>query len=288
MAGPLLTARLTEEPNRPLYHYTSVDGLYGILGSQSLRASAIQYLNDSLEFKHALGVAREYLYRREKESSEAVRRLLQSLRDQLERIEMFTVCAFSFSEDGDLLSQWRAYCPPGGGYSIGFRGNELRGRLIQQGCSLVRCVYDREEQMALVADALDPFVRELPTTEFPTDEGEFNRLRFPHDNEMFRRLAPVAPLIKHESFKEEKEWRAICALSSDGREDSTSEGPRDAYPLCHTPSRHSSGSNATHGIIIGPTQHYYIAALSLGEFARLNGQEFPQGIQTSRVPYREL
>jgi hypothetical protein len=65
MPGPLLTALLNEQPNRPLFHYKSVNGLYGILGSRSLWASAIQYLNDSLEFKHALGVAREYLYRRD-------------------------------------------------------------------------------------------------------------------------------------------------------------------------------------------------------------------------------
>lgn len=288
MAGPLFTARLNEEPNRPLYHYTSVDGLYGILGSQSLRASAIQYLNDSLEFKHALGVARGYLYRCEKESKQPLTRLLQSLRDQLERIEMFTVCAFSFSEDGDLLSQWRAYCPPGGGYSIGFHGNELRRRLIDQGCALVRCVYDNYEQMALIADALDSFIRELPTTEFPTDEGEFNRLRFPHDNEMFRRLAPVAPLIKHEKFKEEVEWRAICAYPQTEGRIQYRKGRVMLIPYVMLPVGSKKTPMPLEEIVIGPTQHYYLAALALGGFLRLNGQATPRGIVQSKVPYREL
>jgi hypothetical protein len=47
-----------------LYHYTTQEGLLGILESKSLRATWIHYLNDSREFWHAFEVAKEQIDRR--------------------------------------------------------------------------------------------------------------------------------------------------------------------------------------------------------------------------------
>jgi hypothetical protein len=40
----------TDSPPPILYHYTSQDGLLGILDSKSIWASKVQYLNDEQEF----------------------------------------------------------------------------------------------------------------------------------------------------------------------------------------------------------------------------------------------
>ena len=45
----------TELPPR-LYHYTSQEGLLGILSSKTLWATRIQYLNDSTEFAYTLAL----------------------------------------------------------------------------------------------------------------------------------------------------------------------------------------------------------------------------------------
>ncbi len=42
-----------EFPEELLYHYTTIEGLLGIVESGSLRASHIRYLNDQTEFKNA-------------------------------------------------------------------------------------------------------------------------------------------------------------------------------------------------------------------------------------------
>ena len=47
----------------------------------------------------------------------------------------------SFSENGDQLSQWRAYCPKGNGFSIGFRYSDLSYLLKTTGFRLVKCIY---------------------------------------------------------------------------------------------------------------------------------------------------
>jgi hypothetical protein len=48
-----------EQSHRPdiLYHYTTQEGLLGILREGVIRASSIQHLNDSSEFTYAISVA---------------------------------------------------------------------------------------------------------------------------------------------------------------------------------------------------------------------------------------
>ena len=40
------------DPENPLYHYTSLEGLRGIVDSRTLWATDIRYLNDAQELHH--------------------------------------------------------------------------------------------------------------------------------------------------------------------------------------------------------------------------------------------
>src|SRR4051794_31261589 len=106
-----------------LYHYTSPAGLMGIIESHCVWASDIRYLNDVNEFSVAqktLATVLEEL--RDRMSGETERRVLKLL--DITRIsqwfeeERYRVFVSSFTEVGDLLSQWRGYCPAGAGYSV--------------------------------------------------------------------------------------------------------------------------------------------------------------------------
>lgn len=44
---------------------------------------------------------------------------LQALANIAGNVAQANVCVASFTEEGDLLSQWRGYCTPGDGLSIG-------------------------------------------------------------------------------------------------------------------------------------------------------------------------
>src|SRR5438270_10650521 len=63
----IFSAALAEHLRRPLpkflYHYTGQDGLLGIIGTGSMWATNIAYMNDSTEFEVALRLIRESLYR---------------------------------------------------------------------------------------------------------------------------------------------------------------------------------------------------------------------------------
>jgi DUF2971 family protein len=109
-----------------IFHYTSLDIAYKILGGRQLWVSDLFSMNDTTEFKYAIGLIDEVLMSRWNMLPIAV---AEDFRPSKLLALSQTSGAFAgcFSSDGDLLSQWRAY-PPGSnaqGVSIGFRITEL-------------------------------------------------------------------------------------------------------------------------------------------------------------------
>jgi Protein of unknown function (DUF2971) len=115
-------------PGGLLYHYTTVDGLQGIVGENCLRATSAYFLNDSTEITYGCKILARALdeWARNTSRSEGALslRLLRDLRqsfgeDPLKMSPIRPVYLACFCEDDNLLSQWRAY-GQAGGYSIGF------------------------------------------------------------------------------------------------------------------------------------------------------------------------
>jgi hypothetical protein len=198
-------------PPGPLYHYTNVHGLKGIMDCQTLWATNIRYLNDSQEFDYAVWVANRVICQRaEAASNQWEKELLTFLSKSEPPRAAPEVFVTSFSEDGDLLSQWRGYCPNADGYSIGFVAEKLRNEGDVQGFGLARCLYDDESQRNAIEDALDKFM----------ESGVWNHAREnPEQDDSCQavsrdwrdRFLQLAPIIKHWGFKEEREWRLISA-----------------------------------------------------------------------------
>ncbi len=106
------------EAPRTLYHYTSLEALVSIVQSKRLRASSIRFLNDSSEslwFKqHVLAILQKQT------SVRAEHDKIAQIVAEMESWPPQSNFVASFTEHADDLSQWRAYCPPGLGVSIGF------------------------------------------------------------------------------------------------------------------------------------------------------------------------
>src|SRR5260370_32998682 len=118
---------LSRTPDKPLYHYTTQSGLLGIIGSRKIWVTHTQYLNDRREFLHAVDLVRDELSNRLMTASvPSARERLVQMEEALQLSpQSINVCVCSFSEEPDLLSQWRAY---GGaaGFAIGFPGEFLK------------------------------------------------------------------------------------------------------------------------------------------------------------------
>lgn len=105
-----------------LYHYCSTSTAFAILQSRTVRLSALSAANDTLEGRVLGRVFSDMLSstRLPKGVVDVASVIAEGFPDSTEG---FALC---LSEDGDLLSQWRAYARDGTGISIGFAPEELK------------------------------------------------------------------------------------------------------------------------------------------------------------------
>jgi len=108
----------------PLYHYTDLGGLKGILEHRQIWFTHYQYLNDPSELIFGVALAYEAVQKIIKENDEAERLtqffnvLLTMFKDPNfhKNLAFYTA---SFCRKGDDLGQWRAYANNGRGFAIG-------------------------------------------------------------------------------------------------------------------------------------------------------------------------
>jgi hypothetical protein len=115
-----------EQPQKPLFHYTSLGGLMGIVESAAIRCTEMRYLSDSAELEHAVelmewAIGSRFEYEPQKKDkppltaieAQVLKQLQGWLRHSLLKGHgLFVAC---FTENGNLLSQWRSYTQPGRG-----------------------------------------------------------------------------------------------------------------------------------------------------------------------------
>ncbi len=225
-----------------LYHYTSQKGFLGIIKSKTVWATDILFLNDTMEYKYSVDLAIEIIKERMKvppdkpprivlshinpekdkgasstlpvpqienryEENWIEHNMLDDFRDIIQVFEKSHIFVFSLSEDGDLLSQWRGYCPHGNGYSIGFKTSAFGELMKAKGLKFVKCIYKKKEQEKIVKNILDNYVIDI--------RSKFNELSNSEDKRKdllkayLIRFLNIASKIKSESFEEEKEWRIV-------------------------------------------------------------------------------
>jgi len=115
------TVDATAIPER-IYHYTTGDGLRGILESGQFRMTNVFNLNDPSELRHGYRIAADVLDKKVEGRHQNQLHFAKVFRD-FERTgieassQIFVTC---FSNAPDDLSQWRAYADDGRGYILGF------------------------------------------------------------------------------------------------------------------------------------------------------------------------
>lgn len=190
-----------------LYHYTTAAGLVGIATERCIWATHIRHLNDASEYKHAITLIREALEARRGVSGEHEQSLWWA-DTAVEMMENANIYVASFSERGNMLSQWRGYCPNGTGYSIGLSPDQLRQ--IYGGdrtMSFLRCVYRPRDHAQLAAAIAD----ELSAMSINIRSNDLTQW-FARNSETLFKIIRFAATIKDSAFREEREWRLVCAV----------------------------------------------------------------------------
>ena len=267
------------KPER-VFQYTSPTGLLGMLRSDEVWSTHVSHLNDFSEFRYTLALLDEHLDEvlqagGSKSSQVAVKEWKGALR-KMPGIAMFVA---SFSEESDLLSQWRAYCPAAGGFSLGMHPLEL---MRSAKCPLIRCEYDVARQRTLVAQVTAKLI------------GDFNASLAAGRAEADARVHSGAAFVsctfflatafKHPSFAEEREWRLVTRqLPDDAREICFREGRAGVVPYIRLPL--GVRAKSIEEIVIGPTPHPEAALWATRAAAKhLLGRDVP--VQVSKIPFR--
>jgi hypothetical protein len=197
-----------------LFHYTSAIGLHGILSSNRLWATNISYLNDASELTYACELVKQSLESHQSRyNSEAIMEFLRRSALTFNVFEgPFDVYVTCFCEEGDLLSQWRAYGASGGGYAIGLESKMVGFRTplaSKKDFFLRKVVYDTAIQRQLVDDVINGVCSILKDTVDRHGEKQAYNVISKSYKLLSMQIAEFLFCFKSPTFVEEKEWRAV-------------------------------------------------------------------------------
>jgi len=275
---------------KKLWHYTSVEGFYGITTGRDIYATDFRFLNDREEFIHARKIIEELVEGTPEDANGIkVRRTLQSVINAAFSPSTgiihpdhthFYVASFSAAED--QLSQWRGYSHGSSGVSLcldlnSFRGPSNVGGLV----SFAPCAYDPLKKRELIHHALG---HSLISNSSQLDRNQVVDAVAKTVFDLQRILA----LLKNSAFHEEQEWRLVFSVSASNETKLNLRLFRAANTTLVPYVRYSFSSNPDtpiplNDLILGPSsdEHAIFAAKSFLETQGIKITPRP-----SNVPYR--
>jgi hypothetical protein len=280
-----------DTPKGSLYHYTTLSGLLGIVQSRKLWASDIRYMNDSAELRHSADLIRSEVQERitrKQGRPDLLGRFVDWVSYRITNGHL--LFGASFRSHGNLLSQWRGYSTHGKGVSLGFAADYITTCAEAQHFQIGKCIYEPARQKRLIGqvlDALEALVERQLT-------GQESRERlFAVYGQVFDQietdLLRIAAILKHPSFREEKEWRIVSPVYTGGadrtilfREANAMLVPYVEFDL--VPEGH--GPPQLDHVFVGPSPQSNISVNSVQMFLSKNDIIPSRGIEYCQIPYR--
>lgn len=152
-------------PNKgsKFYHYTTLEGLLGIIRERGIWLSDAAYLNDSHEIMDGQKYIRERISQYlSNETDHNIRFLLKSCEGHFCDVSTVRFYIASFSRSPNLLEQWRAYSNNGSGVCIEVdfnRSDSLSPFNKPESCYFINCVYKQEIKEAIIDDIVKNYCK---------------------------------------------------------------------------------------------------------------------------------
>jgi hypothetical protein len=206
-----------------LFHYTTINGLKGILENRTLWLGHAACFKDASEIKYGrnllINIVQNTIHR---ESRKDIQDLLQNI---ILHAEAFTsnsihhpfICCFC--ESSNLLSQWREYAGRGGGYCLGFEftsatriASSLENKGDEKRPFLRKVIYDEKLQRELIQKYLEDVIN---ATKRALDTSNHNMTIDPIHRcsvmavQAVNLFLDMLACFKHPAFASEEEWRLI-------------------------------------------------------------------------------
>lgn len=278
------------QPHSTLYHYTSLAGLLEIVEEQVLWASNAHYLSDMKEILHAedfmVAEIIELLPRAAPYEAQVLTQLRHWLTDRgLSRHQLF-LC--SFTEEGNLLSQWRGYTPHGLGVSLGFPAADIVRLAAAQGYRLVKCVYDPAQQRRMIGRIIDAMFAAARDSDALL-EHDPKPMYYPVFENFTDELLLLSAVLKHSSFREEREWRVISPVFRDLADPGVRYRigrftliPYREFSMAAEPGQPVRIDE----VIVGPSSSLALSMDSIPQYLASRGVQPQRGVRSCGIPYR--
>ena len=279
-------------PHGTLYHYTTFTGLLGIVRSRSLWASDVRYMNDSAELRHTADLIGAEV-RERIDGGHPHPQLLSQFADWIaHRITSgHMLFGASFRSHGNLLSQWRGYSLPGKGVSLGFCPEYILACAAHQRFMVGKCIYEPGRQHALIRQVVDAVVTHAAhlTAEQGLASSERSTLYHTAFEEVETDLLRIAAILKHPSFREEKEWRIVSPVIANEANAPIlfREGHAMLVPYIEFNLSVDGRPPVLDHLYLGPTANINISMHSMEMFLAQHGITATRGIDYCQIPFRQ-
>lgn len=290
----------------PLYHYTSAEGLTGILSTRSLWLTDLRYMNDlsELQYSRSLFLKQIEDFLKLTSINDVQRIFLDNISHLFRDPNLYpSMYSASFCEDGNLLSQWRAYRGRGGGYAIGI-DFFLTLRLLDKPCVLRKVVYDTEQQKKLIDKAIRSFLEFIEQFGSDIKEAKDQRdLATQMRDAFIGAVSDFMYTFKHPDFREEREWRLVHSYRFSPRFERGTEPPKfrtyegNVIPYCTVSLKTAVAASCEDArgirfpfseIVIGPTINAELNQESVKMFLLTLNPDVDPEIRHSEIPLRWL
>jgi hypothetical protein len=152
---------IANQVREPLFHYTDMAGMLGILRTETIWFTSIFHLSDPSELAHTIEIALGIL----EEEAQAGDRVVQAFCAWMAHVlvkaggEIFGFYIASFSQTGDDLGQWRTYADDGRGVVLGlsptlFAVVDKRSVAVNEMTLAAHVIYDQEQCVRRIRDAI--------------------------------------------------------------------------------------------------------------------------------------
>jgi hypothetical protein len=199
---------------KTVYHYCSLETFFAIFSNSTIRLSNISKSNDSEEITYLLLKMRKFCsnlfnYYNETFSSEYklkndfINNVFDSKFNETS-LNFYVIC---FSEEPDLLSQWRGYANDACGISIGFSTESFYplARSIRSSYNFSQIRYSLSD----LYDQIENYITERIEQSFTGDSKNDSLALLNIVDTTLSMILYNSILYKNPNFNEEKEWRLV-------------------------------------------------------------------------------
>lgn len=217
-----------------LYHYCSMQSFLSIIENKNIWLSDASKTNDKTELiwifdkilqvidnvlkKHSNELPREAIKETKMTANTLIHNFVENLAPIVQEAKNLLVC---FSEEKDLLSQWRAYANNGQGVAIGFDASFLETFASSTSHGFTKVIYDEKDIETFLYYGMENRLVNAIKANIDKNGNIINEIDLKIDiGIIIYAIYQEGFVFKHKSFSEENEWRILKRFTSSNFNDS--------------------------------------------------------------------